>query len=66
MIAGIEPVINALSRNDADEWEMLSFFLSPNALTADTAPIDLLDNCNPENLDSVVRAARLHGIQGAV
>lgn len=62
VLQGLEEILAALEGHDA--WVKLSFFLSPNTLTDNLRPLDVLRE--GARLDVVLRAARLHGQHGAV
>jgi len=61
VLPGLEDVLAALA--DFDPWMKLAFFLEANAATSGKTPLEALRR---GKLKDALRAARLHGEQGAV
>jgi len=59
-LKGLEDVLAALGGQDF--WEKLSFFLNPSDLLDDRAPLEALNN--GQNLEEVIRAAKVYGEHG--
>lgn len=59
-LKGLEDVLAALGGQDF--WEKLSFFLNPSDLLEDRTPLEALNN--GQNLEEVIRAAKVYGEHG--
>ena len=61
VIRGLEEVLGALT-DDVEGWMQVAFLVNPNESLGGESPLDLL---RQGEVDSVVRAARIHGEHGA-